>query len=132
MESSGQIRVLITLLVNVVDRTKPQIDPRYNKLLLDGDDPIQTLLTDIEPDEHEHALKGLFQSYIKYEWVDCHLAGARSLASSILELVYVTNLNYLPGMNKSGTIYTYEELQNRKIIIDEYYERALRQFGPRY
>jgi hypothetical protein len=131
MESCGKIKVRLTLLVSLTDRTKSPEDPRYFKILLDNEKPLSMDLETINDDED---LKILTEKYLKYDFgfIEKILAGTRCVGENILELVYVTKLSYLPGLNKSGTIYTLKELQDRNIIIDEYYERALRRFGTTY
>lgn len=131
MESCGKIKVRLTLLINIVDRSKNPRDPRYLKILLDNDQPPSVDLDSINNDED---LKFLNDKYLKYDisFTEKILAGSRCVGENILELVYVTTLSYLPGLNKAGTIYTTQELQDRNISIDEYYERALRRFGTTY
>lgn len=132
MESSGQIKFQVTLLVNLFDDTKSSLDLRYRKILLDNEVPINLITYTLNPEVNY--LKLLSDKYLKYdfEYINKTLVDSRIKSSNFLELIYISNIKYMPKLNILGSIYTYLELQERNIILDEYYERLIRKFGSPY
>jgi hypothetical protein len=129
LESSGKIKLKVTWLVSIVDKSRAPDDPRYAKLLLDSESPISITLEEIS--NINLVLTRLNEKFLKYDdkFIIKSLAGFRTLEENLCEAVYVSVLNYVPGLNKDGTIYSLEELQQRNISIGDYYERAIIRHG---
>lgn len=129
MESSGKIKLKITWVIVIIDKSRAPDDSRYSKILLDNELP-PSLMVD-ELNEGSDFLKELNDKYLKYDhrFILKNLVSTRIISSNLLEVLYVSIINYIPGLNKAGTIYTNEELQQRNIQLDDYYERAISRFG---
>jgi hypothetical protein len=129
LELSGKIKLKVTWLISITDKSRAPDDPRYAKLLLDNESPISITLEEIR--NVNLVLTRLNERFLKYDdkFVIKNLAGFRVLEENLCEAVYVSALNYVPGLNKDGTIYSLEELQQRNISIGEYYERAIIRHG---
>jgi len=131
VESSTKISLKVTWLVSIIDRTRTPDDHRYSKLLLDDSEPISITVCNVA--DVDGLLSLLNEKYLKYdnEFVIKSLADFRRIGD-LYEVVYVSTLNYVPGLNKTGTIYSIKELQQRKIEIGEFYERAIIRNGRGY
>lgn len=68
-------------------------------------------------------LKGIHEDYLKYsfDFVIERLAKIRFIDHNICEVTYIASLNYIPGFNKKGRVFSLNELVKQNIDIEEYY-----------
>lgn len=132
-----RINLKITLICIITDRARPQYDARRLKILLDDFVPPSIMVENGQ--EINTVLKDLNDKYLKYDhsFVNKSLAGLRHVVGdnneykncNLYEAVYICGINYMPGLNRGGIIYSYQELEERNIQIEEYYEQIIsRQF----
>lgn len=113
----------------IVDKTKLPSDSRYLKILLENDCVPSELVSDGQ--DIDLILADINDKYLKYDsiFIKKSLAGLRYIGLDTYEAIYISTIAYVPGLNKGGTIYSFEELNERNIKIDEYYEQSIAKFG---
>ena len=129
MELVGKIKLKVALIMVIVDKTKLPSDERYLKILLENENIPCQLISDGQ--DIEEIITEISNKYLKYDssFINKSLAGLRYLGLDTYEAIYISTIAYVPGLNKGGTIYSFEELNERNIKIDEYYEQSIAKFG---
>ena len=130
MESNTKLKV--SYIISAIDRRSNILDPLNYKLILTDDLKIPSRIVDElkGTDSHFNTLKNIHDEYVKYsyDYPIKMLCGFRTL-DDICEVTYITSLNYIPGLNKSGRIISIGEMQDNNIFIEEYYGELFVKFG---
>lgn len=128
---SDSIKLKVTYLVVALDKRKAAIDRSYLKILLTETNEVlsRTVLTIPGKDAEKQILKELHSQYINYDfdYVYKTLCGFRT-SENLCEVCYITNVNYMPDFYKAGNLYTLDEIQERNILIEEYYGELVTKF----
>jgi hypothetical protein len=130
----GTIKLKVTYLVVALDKYKKNIDRSYFKLLLSEKDEVlsRTVFSLNGPDVEKDILKDIHSKYLNYDfdYVYKNLCGFRTF-EGMCEACYITTVNYIPDFYKSGNLYTLDEIQERNILIEEYYGELFTRHGSR-
>lgn len=116
----------LSWMVIAKDKNKPFL--QQNLILLEDYNFINTDIA--YGDNIDSALKALSSRYLKYDpdFVNKELVDIVSINQNctILEIIYLSLVNYIPGLNNYGTFYSLEEIERRNIEINERYGKHLR------
>lgn len=127
------LKLKVTYLVVALDKTKQNIDRNYLKLLLDNNNEVPSkTVCSVSTDDNVKILKELHNEFLNYDYgyVYKTLAGFR-IIDNTCEVCYIATMNYIPDFYKSGNVYTLNEIQDRNILIEEYYGEIFAKFGSR-
>jgi hypothetical protein len=128
---SDSLKLKVSYLVVALDKRKAAIDRSYLKLLFDENDEVISRTVSSLPgkDAEKQILKELHSQYINYDfdYVYKTLCGFRTF-QDLCEVCYITNVNYMPDFYKAGNLYTLDEIQERNILIEEYYGELVTKF----
>lgn len=127
------MKLKVTLLVSAIDRTRRNTDRSYMKILLNDESKVLSkTVSFVGFNDHLQVLRELHSQYINYdfEYTQKLLCNFRTLENNICEVIYVVTVNYIPDFFKAGRVYTLDEIQERGILIEEYYGELFGQFGP--
>lgn len=124
----------ISYLIASLKREKQITDPHYLNILLDDNKeiPYKIVKAFIGEQDEIDVLKEIHNQYLHYhfEYVHKMLCGFRKIDAKTIEVCYITTVNHLPDMNKAGEVYSLDDIQNEKILLEEYYAELFFKFGP--
>lgn len=128
------MQLKITYLIAAIDRNRPVTDLKYLNILLDENQqvPSTTVKAFIGDKDEIDTLKELHDKFLNYhfEYVHKMLCGFRKIDQKTVEIVYICTVNYFPGIQKAGDIYTLQDIQEENILLEEYYGEIFFKFGP--
>lgn len=128
---SSPIKLKVSYLVVALDKHKGNTDRSYLRLLLSENNEVLSRTADILPelDFDKKLLKELHSQYVRYDYdyVYKSLCGFRTF-ENLCEVCYICNVHYMPDFYKSGNLYSLDEIQDRNILIEEYYGELFTRF----
>ena len=123
--------IKISYLIAAIDsRTKPG-NNEYFRLFFNDKNEIPSLtLESFDHDEYE-ILKTIHEQHIKYafNFYPKVLCGFRVLDKDFCEVCYLTTVKYMVNCTMSGNFYTLEQIQQKNILLEEYYGELFFKFG---
>lgn len=129
---SDKLNVKISYLIVAFDRNN--ITKSNVKLLLRDDFSIPYVIIDnLGGKDPLDFLKVLHEEYVEYDFDFPYktLCGVRFVENTC-EITYLITLNYVPSMNKKGRLFSFAEIQEREIEIEDYYGEYFAQSGVNF
>jgi len=125
------MRMKISYLVAAVDKSKKATDHDYLRIFFNKNHQIPSVVIDNFEKEEYDILKDIHCEYVKYSFgfYPTMLCGFRVLDEDTCEICYVTTIKYMNDATKNGYIYTLEQIQEKNILLEEYYGELFFRFG---
>mgnify|MGYP003139586802 CR=1 FL=1 len=119
------MKIKITLLIMQVVKNLPISDPRRLKIYLSDDMrlPQGYMYTKDEKDTVDQIISKYL--HVEPDWLNRYVSGFRKLDNSIAEVVYTIMMPEISGAEKSGSFFSYKEIERLDKQIDEYYQQLL-------
>ena len=116
------MKVKATLLIGKIIKTLHISDPKYFQLYLCDDMSFPQGYMSTKDDKE--TVNDIISKYFHIDptWLNVEVTGFRKTDNSKAEVVYTIIMPEVSGVNKSGSFFSYEEIQKLDIEIDEYYE----------
>ncbi len=108
-----------------VVKNLPISDPRRLKIYLSDDMrlPQGYMYTKDEKDTVDQIISKYL--HVEPDWLNRYVSGFRKLDNSIAEVVYTIMMPEISGAEKSGSFFSYKEIERLDKQIDEYYQQLL-------
>jgi len=125
------MQIKISYLVAAVDKNKKAIDHDYLRIFFTKNHEIPNIILDKFQKEEYDVLRDIHCEYIKYsfDFYPAMLCGFRILNEDICEICYLTTIKYMSDAVQNGYLYTLEQIQEKNILLEEYYGELFFRFG---
>jgi hypothetical protein len=125
------MQIKISYLVAAIDKNRKANDQKYLYLFFTKDNEIPSITVDkFEKNEYD-ILRQIHESYIKYDFnfYPKILCGFRVLDHDKCEISYLTTIKYMSDSIQNGSLYTLDQIQEKNILLEEYYGELFFKFG---
>lgn len=125
------MKLKLSYLICAIDKNKRYHDRDYLRIFLNREKEIPSKTLDAFETDEKVLLKELHEQYSKYDF-DFYpktLCGFRILEKDICEVCYLITVKYLGGIEQNGSFYTLEQIQEKNILLEEYYGELFFKFG---
>lgn len=125
------MKIIISYLVAAVDKTKKATDHDYLRIFFTKNNEIPNKSLDRFDKEEYDILKEIHCEYVKYDF-DFYpkmLCGFRIINEDTCEICYLTTIKYISDATQNGFLYTLEQIQEKNILLEEYYGELFFKFG---
>lgn len=125
------MKLKLSYLICAVDKNKKYHDRDYLRIFLNKDKEVPSKLIETFETDEKTTLKELHSQYLKYDFdfYPKSLCGFRILDKDICEICYLITVRYLGGIEQNGSFYTIEQIQEKNILLEEYYGELFFKFG---
>jgi len=119
------MKTKVTLMVGQSDRNVSFRSPDFFKVFLTHDHKFPKAY--ISTKDISETLEKIFNEHflMDFKWVITHIAGARKVDATEIEITYLANIPQVTQPCTSGRFFSSEDLKNFNIEIDGYYEKLL-------
>lgn len=117
------MKLQVSYLISAVDPSKKCSDPDYLRIFLDDNKKVPHIIIERTEVDELSILKELHSKYLKcdFSFYPISLTGFRFLDSETCEVCYNVTLRYFSNVAVGGKWYTLSEIQNNKILLEEYH-----------
>lgn len=125
------MKLRLSYLICAIDKNKKYHDRDYIRIFLNREKEIPSITLEKFDKDDKEILKELHSKYVKYDF-DFYpkiLCGFRILDEDICEVCYLITIRYLNGVEQNGSFYTLEQIQEKNILLEEYYGELFFKFG---
>ena len=125
------MKLKISYLICAIDRNKKYHDRDYLRIFLNKNKEVPSIILEKFYKNDIDILKELHTRHIKYDF-DFYpkmLCGFRVLDEETCEVCYLITIKHLSGVEQDGTFYTLEQIQEKNILLEEYYGELFFKFG---
>lgn len=125
------MKLKLSYLICAIDKNKKYHDRDYMRIFLNKSKEIPNIILEKFNQDNKDILKQVHINYIKYDF-DFYpkiLCGFRILDEETCEVCYLTTIRYLSGVEQNGSFYTLEQIQEKNILLEEYYGELFFKFG---